>query len=87
MIIAKVIGNVVATRKEPSLEGTKLMVVRRVDVSGAFIESEEVAVDYVGCGIGELVLCASGSSVRVDEGKRNKTIDMAVIGIIDSVDT
>ena len=54
MILAKVIGNVVATRKEPSLEGTKLMIVRRVDVDGAYIDQEEVAVDYVGCGIGEL---------------------------------
>ena len=86
MILAKVIGNVVATRKEPSLEGTKLMIVRRVDVDGSYIDQEEVAVDYVGCGIGEYVLCASGSSVRVNEDKHDKTIDMAVIGIIDTVD-
>ncbi len=87
MILAKVIGNVVATRKDESLEGTKLMIVRRVDAQGNYIEQERVAVDYVGCGIGEFVLCATGSSTRVEENKRNKTIDMAVIGIIDSIDT
>lgn len=87
MVLAKVIGNVVATRKDPTLEGTKLMIVRRVSADGAYIDSEQVAVDYVGCGIGEFVLCATGSSVRVDDDKRGKTIDMAVIGIIDSVDT
>ncbi len=87
MVLAKVIGNVVATRKDPTLEGTKLMIVRRVNAEGSYIDSEQVAVDYVGCGIGEFVLCATGSSVRVDDDKRGKTIDMAVIGIIDSVDT
>ena len=87
MILAKVIGNVVATRKDESLEGTKLMIVRRVDAQGNYIEQERVAVDYVGCGIGEFVLCATGSSTRVEENKRNKTIDMAVSGIIDSIDT
>ncbi len=87
MVLAKVIGNVVATRKDPTLEGTKLMIVRRVNAEGGYIDSEQVAVDYVGCGIGEFVLCATGSSVRVDDDKRGKTIDMAVIGIIDSVDT
>ena len=87
MILAKVIGNVVATRKDESLEGTKLMIVRRVDAEGNYIEPERVAVDYVGCGIGEFVLCATGSSTRVEQTKREKTIDMAVIGIIDSIDT
>ena len=87
MILAKVIGNVVATSKDESLEGTKLVIVPRVDAEGNYIEQERVAVDYVGCGIGEFVLCATGSSTRVEENKRNKTIDMAVIGIIDSVDT
>jgi ethanolamine utilization protein EutN len=87
VILAKVIGNVVATRKEPSLEGTKLMIVRRIDVDGKYIDKEQVAVDYVGSGIGEKVLCATGSSVRVGKDKHDKTIDMAVIGIVDSLDT
>lgn len=87
MKLAKITGTVVATRKDDSLVGYKLMVVRRIDKEGSFIDAEEVAVDYVGAGIGDVVLVGQGSSVRVDERKRNAVIDMAIIGIVDNVDT
>ena len=77
MRLAKIIGTVVATRKDNSLVGYK---------HGNFIDSEEVAVDYVGAGIGETVLIGSGSSVRVDQSKREAVIDMAIIGIVDTMD-
>ena len=80
MRLAKIIGTVVATRKDNSLVGYKLMIIRRIDGHGNFIDSEEVAVDYVGAGIG------SGSSVRVDQSKREAVIDMAIIGIVDTMD-
>lgn len=86
MRLAKIIGTVVATRKDESLVGYKLMIIRRIDKDGNFIDSEEVAVDYVGAGIGEVVLIATGSSVRVDKTKREAVIDMAIIGIIDTMD-
>lgn len=86
MRLAKIIGTVVATRKDESLVGYKLMIIRRIDKDGNFIDSEEVAVDYVGAGIGEVVLIAIGSSVRVDKTKREAVIDMAIIGIIDTMD-
>lgn len=86
MRIAKVVGNVVATRKDESLVGFKLMVVRRIDAKGNFIDSEEVAADYVGAGIGDYVLLCKGSAVRVTEHKKNVAIDMAIIGIIDTID-
>ncbi len=86
MKLAKIIGTVVATRKDESLVGYKLMVVRRINGAGEFIGEEEVAVDYVGAGIGEIVLIGQGSSVRVDERKRQAVIDMAIIGIVDSMD-
>ena len=86
MKLAKITGTVVATRKDDSLVGYKLMVVRRVDKEGSFIDQEEVAVDYVGAGIGDVVLVGQGSSVRVDERTRNAVIDMAIIGIVDNVD-
>lgn len=86
MYMAKVVGNIVATKKEESLTGYKLMVVKRIDVKGEFIGHEEVAADYVGAGIGEYVLLGSGSSVRVQENKKKASIDMAIIGIIDSID-
>jgi len=86
MMLAKVVGTVVATRKEESLVGYKLMVIKRIDVNEQFIGSEEVAADYVGAGIGEYVLISQGSAVRVDERKRNTVIDKAIVGIIDSID-
>ncbi len=86
MRLAKVIGTVVATRKDESLVGYKLMIIRRLNGNGDFIDAEEVAVDYVGAGIGEIVLIGTGSSVRVDEKKRKASIDMAIIGIVDAMD-
>lgn len=85
MKLAKVIGTVVATRKDDSLIGSKLMIIRRVDGAGNYIDLEEVAVDYVGAGVGELVLVATGSSVRVHENKKNTVIDQAIIGIVDTL--
>lgn len=87
MLLGKVIGTVVATRKDETLVGYKLMIVRRIDGNGNFIDAEEVAVDYVGAGIGEQVLIGQGSSVRVDQKRKAAVIDMAIIGIIDQMDT
>ncbi|WP_026888530.1 EutN/CcmL family microcompartment protein [Clostridium beijerinckii] len=84
MYMAKVVGNVVATRKDDSLVGYKLMIVKRIDVKENFIGNEEVAADYVGAGIGDYVLLCKGSAVRVE--KQKVAIDMAIIGIIDSID-
>ncbi|MDD2978870.1 MAG: EutN/CcmL family microcompartment protein [Hespellia sp.] len=86
MIMAKVMGTVVATRKEESLVGYKLMIVCRIDSAGNFIDHERVAVDYVGAGIGEIVLVGQGSAVRVEEKKKTAPIDMAIVGIIDTMD-
>lgn len=85
MRLAKITGTVVATRKDETLTGYKLMIVRRIDSQGNFIDSEEVAVDYVGAGVGEIVLIGQGSSVRVDKKRREAVIDMAIIGIVDTV--
>lgn len=85
MKLAKIIGNVVATRKEDSLVGYKLMIIRRIDKEGNFLDGEEVAVDYVGAGIGETVLVGQGSAVRADEKRKNAVIDLAIIGIVDTM--
>jgi len=84
MYMAKVVGNVVATRKDDSLVGYKLMIVKRIDAKENFIGNEEVAADYVGAGIGDYVLLCKGSAVRVE--KQKVAIDMAIIGIIDTID-
>lgn len=83
MKIAKVVGSVVSTKKEEGLVGTKLMVVKFESSEGVAYGNEEVAVDYVGAGIGEIVLVASGSAVRTSEKTHGKPIDLAIVGIID----
>lgn len=87
MYMAKVVGNVVATRKDESLIGYKLMIVNKIDAKGNLIDSpQEVAADYVGAGIGDYVLVCKGSAVRVNQQKNKVSIDMAIIGIIDTID-
>lgn len=85
MYIAKVVGNVVATRKEESLVGTRFMIIQRLDRQENPIGDELVAADYIGAGIGELVLVGTGSSVRVEDKNRVKPIDAAILGIIDEI--
>ena len=85
MYIAKVVGNVVATKKNDTLMGSKLMIVQPVNSALKKEGPEEVAADFVGACIGEYVLVGSGSSVRVEEERRRATIDLAIIGIIDDV--
>ena len=83
MIICKVIGHVWATKKEPRLEGLKLMVVREESSTRKGIH---VAADAVGAGIGERVLVVSGSTARGVFGGDIPT-DMTIVGIIDDLQT
>ncbi len=86
MIIGEVIGNVWATRKEESLNGLKLMVVKRLDPVRPGAEEGFVAVDFVGAGIGERVLVATGSSARNALDNPNAPVDATIVGIIDEVE-
>ena len=86
MILARVVGTVVATRKDPRLEGKKLLVVRLVSPEGKEESGYVVAVDTVSAGARELVICVSGSSARMAEGCRDTPVDTAIVGIVDSVD-
>lgn len=85
MIICKVIGNVWATKKEDSLNGLKLMIVKQIG-DGSDIKEAFVAGDVVGAGIGEDVLVVSGSTARKAFGGNEISIDAAIVGIIDSID-
>lgn len=86
MIIGEVIGNVWATRKEESLNGLKLMVVRPIDPVNEREMPAIVAVDSVGAGFGEKVLVTRGSSARISTGRTNAPIDATIVGIIDEVE-
>ena len=85
MILARVAGNIVATRKDPRLEGQKLLIVKPVSPEGKEDSNYLIAVDAVGAGAGELVLVVSGSSARMAEGCKEKPVDASIIGIVDSV--
>lgn len=86
MIIGRIIGNVVATRKDPRLEGVKLLLVRPLTLTGEDENSYVVALDTVGAGFREKVLVVSGSSARLAEGMKDRPVDAAIVGIIDTVE-
>ena len=89
MHLARVTGAVVSTQKSPSLIGKKLLLVRRISADGELpltpLTGDEVAVDSVGAGVGELVLLSSGSSARHVFSGPNEAIDLAVVGIVDTL--
>jgi len=86
MLLAKVVGTVVATRKDPRLVSNKLMVVRGVDPRGKAEGNYLVAVDTVDAGVGETVLVVSGSSARMASGMKDCPVDAAIVGIIDAIE-
>ena len=85
MILGRVIGTVVATRKDEKLAGKKLLVVRTLDPESGKEEGYSVAVDTVGAGVGEMVICVSGSSARLAAGMKDHPIDTAIVGIVDTI--
>ncbi len=85
MILARVVGTVVATRKDPRLEGKKLLIVKPVSPDGKDESGYVVAVDTVGAGFKERVLVVSGSSARMAEGCKEAPVDTSIVGIVDDV--
>jgi ethanolamine utilization protein EutN len=86
MLLARVVGTVVATRKDDRLQGRKLLVCRPVAPDGTVDGGYIVAVDTVGAGVQETVLLVSGSSARMAGGK-DSPVDSAIVGIVDEVRT
>ena len=84
MQLCKVVGTVVATRKEQSLDGLKLMLARQVDTDGRETGGFVIAADAVGAGPGELVLVAAGSSARQTTVTNNRPIDAVIMAIVDT---
>ena len=86
MLLAKVVGTVVATRKDERLHGYKLLVARIVDEKGDEQKGHVIAVDTVGAGFREVVLIVQGSSARMASGCKDAPVDAAIVGIVDTVD-
>ena len=86
MTLGKVVGTVVATRKDEKLVGSKLLIVQDANLDGDLLSRYTVAVDAVGAGIGETVLTAAGSSARQTETTQDKPVDAVIMAIVDSVE-
>jgi microcompartment protein CcmK/EutM len=86
MLLARIVGTVVATRKDERLVSSKLLVVRPVDPGGKLEGHYLVAVDTVDAGVGETVLIVSGSSARMAAGLKDCPVDAAIVGIVDTVE-
>ena len=86
MQLGRVTGTLVATRKDPKMEGMKFLVLRQVDLDNEDTAGYVVAVDAVGAGVGEVVMYASGSSARQTELTNNRPCDAVVMAIVDEWD-
>ena len=86
MTLGRVVGTVVATRKDPRLEGKTLLVVRQISPEGKDEAGYVVSVDTVGAGARETVLLVSGSSARMASGCKDTPVDNAIVGIVDKVE-
>jgi microcompartment protein CcmK/EutM len=85
--LGRVIGTVVATRKDERLVGFKLQIVEAVDLDLRPTGSFSVAVDAVGAGPGEIVLTSAGSSARLTQVTKDRPVDAVIVGIVDAVET
>jgi microcompartment protein CcmK/EutM len=84
--LAKVVGTLVATRKEAELEGLTFLIVKACDFEGNPTGAALVAADAVGAGIGEVVLYASGSSARQTQITKDRPVDATIMAIVDIVE-
>ena len=85
MILGRVAGTIVATRKDPRLEGFKLLIVKPISPEGKDESGYLIAVDTVGAGSSETVIVVSGSSARLAEGCKDKPVDASIVGIVDGL--
>ena len=84
MLLGRVAGTVVSSRKEPLIEGWKLLLVRQLDADNHDAGGYVVAADAVGAGVGEVVLYATGSSARQTEMTKDRPCDAVVMAIVDT---
>ena len=85
MLMGRVVGNVWSTRKEPSLEGVRFLLVRPFTTGEREAQDVVVAGDVIGAGIGETVLVAFGRAARTTLGSQDIGWQAAVVGIVDSI--
>ncbi len=84
MLLGRVVGTVVASRKEPTMEGLVFLVIKQIDVDEKDTGGYVVAADGVGAGVGEIVMFATGSSARQTVATRDRPCDAVVMAIVDT---
>ncbi|MNI01591.1 Ethanolamine utilization protein EutN [compost metagenome] len=87
MYLARVIGRVVATTKDASLSGSKLLIITRLNELLEPQGQTLIAVDTVGAGKGEMVIVTSGSASRFAGTLQSSVVDATIVGIVDTVET
>jgi microcompartment protein CcmK/EutM len=85
MILARIVGTVVSTRKDPRLEGKTLLIVKPISPEGQDESGYLIAVDAVGAGYRETVLVVAGSSARMAAECKDRPVDAVIVGIVDTV--
>lgn len=87
MVLARVMGTVVSTRKEPKMEGIKFLILEKIDAKTLKGKNDfVVAMDSVGAGPGEIVFFVAGSSARMTEATQGKPADAAITAIVDFIE-
>jgi microcompartment protein CcmK/EutM len=87
MLLARVAGTVVATNKEPRIEGFKFLLLEKIDVPTMKGRNDfVVAMDTVDAGVGEIVFYVAGSSARMTTPTDGKPTDASIVAIVDAVD-
>jgi microcompartment protein CcmK/EutM len=84
VLLGRVVGTLVASRKEATLEGLKFLVIRQIDVDESDTSGYVIAADAVGAGVGEVVMYATGSSARQTTYTRDRPCDAVVMAIVDT---
>ena len=86
MKLGRIVGTVVSTRKDPSLDSLKLLIVENLTTELAREGGYVVAIDSVGAGLGEVILYATGSSARLTACTKDRPVDAVIMAIVDSFD-
>lgn len=84
MLLGRVVGTLVASRKEVTMEGLKFLVIKQIDLDESETGGYVVAADGVGAGVGEVVMFATGSSARQTAATRDRPCDAVVMAIVDT---
>lgn len=86
MLLGRVVGTLVASRKEASMDGLKFLVLKQLDIEAQETDGYRVAADAVGAGLGEVVLYATGSAARQTKMTHERPCDGVIMAIVDTLE-